>query len=76
MALAGPSRPAGGDPDIWDRAKPPVNSPPRSVTSSAITFVDIDMAVFKVNLKQQGATSRVTIEYKGLPTSSRVFGTR
>ena len=75
-ALAGPARPAGGDPDIWDRAKPPVNSQPRPVTYSAEKLVDIDFAVFRTSVKLPGTTSRATTEQKGLPVSSRSLGTR
>jgi len=75
-AVAGPSRPAGGDPDIWDRAKPPVNSQPRPVTYSVDKIVDVDFAVLKISVRLPGATSRATIEQNGLPIPSRDLRTR
>jgi hypothetical protein len=75
--LAGPSTPAGGDPDIWDRAKPPARSAPKAVTNSAIAIVDIDMVVFKASLRQQGASDRAKVNNRRLLTlSGRVYGLR
>jgi phosphate-selective porin len=75
--LAGPSTPVGGDPDIWDRAKPPVRSAPRPVSISPGTAVDIDMVVFKASVRQQGALEKVEVDNSRLRGLYRpVFGTR
>ena len=75
--LAGPSIPVGGDPDIWDRAKPPVHSAPRPASVSARTAVDIDMVVFRASLRQQGAFDKAKAENRRLLALSQpVFGTR
>jgi hypothetical protein len=58
VAFAGPQTPNGGDPDIWDRAKPPVRSAPRTPSISTRTAVEVDMVLFKVNLKQLGAPDK------------------
>jgi hypothetical protein len=75
--LAGPSTPAGGDPDIWDRAKPPVRSAPRPASISANTAIDIDMVVFKASLRRQGALDKVKVDNRRLLSLSKpVFGAR
>jgi hypothetical protein len=77
VALTGPSHPAGGDPDIWDRAKPPVHSAPKAVVSSAVTVVDIDMVVYKVGLRQQVASDKAKVDNGRLLTLSQpVYGAR
>jgi hypothetical protein len=53
---AGPSRPAGGDPDIWERAKP--NNPSGAIKATVIQVsasVAMDVIVFKASVKQQVA---------------------
>jgi hypothetical protein len=54
--LAGSTRPAGGDPDIWERCK--INTSAHSVKNAALQAdppVTIDLVVLKVNVTQREA---------------------
>jgi hypothetical protein len=69
--VAGPSRPAGGDPDIWERSRPYTPSfslRPATVRTEASAVVDL--VVFKANLKQQDARDRSGIDRSRLPVVS------
>lgn len=51
--MAAPTKPAGGDPDIWERARPnPPSTSIRTVVPQAKVMVTIDVMVFKVSVKQ------------------------
>ncbi|HVP58505.1 MAG TPA: hypothetical protein VMU02_10430 [bacterium] len=71
VVTAGPWIPTGGDPDIWDRAKPPVHNAPRVVSATAGTAIDIDMVVFKASLIRQDAPNKAKVDNRRLLTLSR-----
>jgi hypothetical protein len=62
-AMAGPTKPAGGDPDIWERAKP--NYPSGAIKTPVMlcgSRVAINMVVFKASVTQQDAKDISTSE--------------
>jgi hypothetical protein len=69
--VAGPTRPWGGDPDIWERSKP--FTPTFSVGKATFQVeapAAINLVVFKANLKQQDARDRSGINGSRLPVVS------
>ena len=70
-ATAGPRNPAGGDPDIWERARPDGSNASALVNPPTLKPVTINLVVFKANVGQQVVTDSSAIKGKGRPTVSR-----
>jgi len=75
-AAAGPRRPAGGDPDIWERAK--INNPnnvPRPMLIQSGTPLVVDFQLVRVNVPRQDAKSTSAKSYVS-PLSERPVSSR
>jgi hypothetical protein len=70
-AAAGPARPVGGDPDIWERCKTRPTYPISSLMLNARVVVSFDLVPQTVNLKQQDAKQDSKIKTSDLPSVSK-----
>jgi hypothetical protein len=70
-AAAGPTRPAGGDPDIWERCKTRPTYPVGSLMLNARVLVSIDLVPQTVNLKQQDTKQEAKAKTSDLPSVSK-----
>jgi hypothetical protein len=76
VAGAAPTKPAGGDPDIWERAK--INNPSGVAKPALIhseTSVVVDLQVFKVGVSRQDVRNS-SIESRMSPLVGRTLTSR
>jgi hypothetical protein len=74
--VAGPKHPMGGDPDIWERARPATTFSSNPGTISSIKSIVVDLVVFKTNLRQQEYRNSATVKGKRLPSVSEPIAGR